>query len=806
MLIYVLITCSVNIEKSNGRVLANNGNLFYSPNCSRVVPIPILIPHDIGHNPFYPSKRPMGRINWWDLDPSTYCNPQWWSRAFGWISFFQTSESQFANALFSRLKFSKTQLVVTDIGYVMSPWEREEWLRLDNQLCKACEILQLHYGLAAVTPVHPWSMGYLRPHDRYGTLMVSLRKSREWFPVWMAVLSFLIAGSQTVERQLSEFSSRSRLHWKELLVAEGVIYGIDQRWIDLLSQSTVASFSDSIARAGVFFQLPPAEDYQPDPFWYCEFGIPVWYPWGHQQINDPKYKHLAPLPHQLQEVATFITKSPSKSAPHKGNGPGECSGAEDQCAVPLSVSSSSNIKSHPIPSTEQMDEFFKIRDERNTRKRATETEQMRQVRLSRERQPPINSAPMYLWMENSRGEYEREAVPRKRREDMFDLYGENQIRYDSVQNEYNICDLWGDYPDDHDDDDGLYPSYEGDMRDRGDLPLVGKDSGVEDLLEHDGWVGDGDGPHGDRSSLPERLEGEILDVASLFFGYTPLLPLPTVAPLQGEVAQKSFCRSFGICWENVKTVLSTFERPSVAAAADFFNRLAQRNQVILDDEWDLMPRNHQAIMLKQRFMDFRRVQSKGGKQLYMLDLKERRSAKWILALKCASDAAVVCRLDINFNEFDIVEFLLTHGIPFHTLCPSNTIIRTPSVVRPSLDLPTRPAEFVFDGLDYLAYRERCNAILKHPRGRAALMRGHYMWRLAINTVPWEAVLDGPSGWSPVAGEMVVVDDLLSGMELIDDELSEAEEDALCGTHHCYTGKFSKYASLFAPEAQNFRQW
>ncbi len=54
-------------------------------------------------------------------------------------------------------------------------------------------------------------------------------------------------------------------------------------------------------------------------------------------------------------------------------------------------------------------------------------------------------------MENSRREYEREAVereavereavPHKRRENMFYLYGEKQIQYNSIQNEYNICNL-----------------------------------------------------------------------------------------------------------------------------------------------------------------------------------------------------------------------------------------------------------------------------------------------------------------------------------------------------------------------------
>ncbi len=36
-------------------------------------------------------------------------------------------------------------------------------------------------------------------------------------------------------------------------------------------------------------------------------------------------------------------------------------------------------------------------------------------------------------------------------------------------------------------------------------------------------------------------------------------------------------------------------------------------------------------------------------------------------------------------------------------------------------------------------------------------------------------------WSPVAEEMIVIKDILSGMELVDDKLFEIEQDALCET-------------------------
>ena len=54
--------------------------------------------------------------------------------------------------------------------------------------------------------------------------------------------------------------------------------------------------------------------------------------------------------------------------------------------------------------------------------------------------------------------------------------------------------------------------------------------------------------------------------------------------------------------------------------------------------------------------------------IYMLDLGSKSVAPWKLAMRTALDALLVCRLDHNFNEYNIVEFLLTNGIPFHTLC------------------------------------------------------------------------------------------------------------------------------------------
>jgi hypothetical protein len=74
------------------------------------------------------------------------------------------------------------------------------------------------------------------------------------------------------------------------------------------------------------------------------------------------------------------------------------------------------------------------------------------------------------------------------------------------------------------------------------------------------------------------------------------------------------------------------------------------------------------------------------------------------------------------------------------------------------------------------------------------MHGGLMWRLAVPVVPWEDVYRGPSGWSLNPDEMIVVKDPVLQRELLDDRLTIAEQEALCGTYLCPTGKFISQAN------------
>ena len=100
-------------------------------------------------------------------------------------------------------------------------------------------------------------------------------------------------------------------HWFSFLSQ----WDFSQIWLSGIRSSMVACFDSCIDRAGVFIQLCQRHRDQFSVDWLCEFGIPVWYPWGCQETRasrtDARLACFAPLPHQLQESSTFLTTNPT---------------------------------------------------------------------------------------------------------------------------------------------------------------------------------------------------------------------------------------------------------------------------------------------------------------------------------------------------------------------------------------------------------------------------------------------------------------------------------------------------------------
>jgi hypothetical protein len=97
---------------------------------------------------------------------------------------------------------------------------------------------------------------------------------------------------------------------------------------------------------------------------------------------------------------------------------------------------------------------------------------------------------------------------------------------------------------------------------------------------------------------------------------------------------------------------------------------------------------------------------------------------------------------------------------------------------------------VFTIEDYHAYEQERAALLRDPRiARAALLQGGIVWRLAVATMSFDDVLQGPTTAATVLRRGNIFRTADESVDLCDDGLSREELDVLCGLHRCRNGMF-----------------
>lgn len=182
------------------------------------------------------------------------------------------------------------------------------WAGLEKDIRDAVNLLLAHEGAPAIAWIVPTTLGCQGVFKRVRTLRTQFSHSKEWFSLFMGALSYAIAVSIT---QRHENFDEAMPHWFSFLSQRA----FSQIWLSGLRSSMVAYFDSCIDRVGVFVQLCQHHQDQFSIDWLCEFGVPVWYPWGRQETRasqtDARLARFAPLPHQLQESSTFLTTNPT---------------------------------------------------------------------------------------------------------------------------------------------------------------------------------------------------------------------------------------------------------------------------------------------------------------------------------------------------------------------------------------------------------------------------------------------------------------------------------------------------------------
>jgi len=174
----------------------------------------------------------------------------------------------------------------------------------------------------------------------------------------------------------------------------------------------------------------------------------------------------------------------------------------------------------------------------------------------------------------------------------------------------------------------------------------------------------------------------------------------------------------------------------------------------------------------------------GGK-----DLESRPD--WMLVVDAA--AALQCvRSMWGPTTERLAQQLLTFGIPFYTFLPAHpqSVPRRPKIQIPGLGW--RAPGYQPDALEYVAYERKRDQFLRGPRGRAALMSGGIVWRLAVDSLglSHDLILAGPSAEAQLFGAEQ------DGLMVKDDQLTTEEEDLICGVYRVASESPSHSGSSF----------
>ena len=440
--------------------------------------------------------------------------------------------------------------------------------------------------------------------------------------------------------------------------------------------------------------------------------------------------------------------------------------------------------------------FFANRQARNERQKARETNKERQVRESREKNPPTKRTKVFLWTRMENGEYRRESFYQAENGMHLDSYGENQKIYDAFSNEWDCCYKFGEstkderiYNENDDDDEYMMPPPSAAALDRELEPdiLLADDTQSASTVEERrpfSVVGPVDIPF-------DWEDFETSQLMYQFYGFVAPLPLPTRPSSINSKGRSTFSTITGLHRVDSKF----FESPVASFTLEFLKSLIT-SKTPKNTTWDIATGNRMSVSGSKLFRRMHAVEC-GNVRWYVFDYKEAATMPWMVAVPRVIDAFYICRLDptgaSDLTDFEVARDLLNHGIQFSTLLPVKPL---PCSVTPPITVPVRLAGYKFTRDDYYAYEQQRAALLSNPRiARSALLRGGIVWRLAVATLSFDDVLEGPTTAATLQRQGIIIKTGDESVDLCDDGLSTLELDLICGLHHCHTGLSYLYFSF-----------
>ena len=213
--------------------------------------------------------------------------------------------------------------------------------------------------------------------------------------------------------------------------------------------------------------------------------------------------------------------------------------------------------------------------------------------------------------------------------------------YDAIKNEYDCCDEYDSSEPGRppvDDDDFFWGGNNVVMNQADDDRILSARIPLPDVEISDSWNNSVEAPN---PLSPDNFIAEVYHILFFYFGYTPVIPVPTFPNpvLETETERQRFAQFLGIPWKD--HLNPAFKTSQISAAATFFKCLCTEGSSIPADEWDLSRNNHQSIFFPACLRAICHV----GLGLFMFDFKDCSTVLWKLTVKTASHALLVmCQL------------------------------------------------------------------------------------------------------------------------------------------------------------------
>lgn len=463
------------------------------------------------------------------------------------------------------------------------------------------------------------------------------------------------------------------------------------------------------------------------------------------------------------------------------------------------------------------EEFFEERERRQAEMIQAESAQERQARLSRERSRGTKKARVYTWEKivttGGMVVFARVAVAKSQNEDVLSGFTKNQQKYNAFANEWDVFEGFapGEYVPDDDDDysddafDDIYgtkpapPQPQHHRADYSPSPTdrpVDIDSPVHSppchqiLLDKDVST---PARHTRANSPAQSMEtdeensgdiplhsSDVVETITRQYGY--------VSPLGAQVGGNS-----SLTWWKLLFAIGFTKDPKndipeaeQVAIISFIGALSS-NQRPHRDLWDLDDFNHASLSGLSNILDVDRLTA----NLYIFARPASMACRWKLGVTSAAAALYILRILLSnpmHTILSVARFLISRGVSFHTFLNLRDLdLGAPCLSAPFAPTAVRFIGFKFTVADFDAAMVQCRQILNQPQGRAALLMGGILWRIAKQYLSLDGALIGPSMEVTVhrSGHLIV--DEKSQHQLWDDALTENELRVICGSYKLLTG-------------------